>query len=212
MKALGVPILKKMKELVDFQYQSPKGVLGLYFGEKMVLQHRPETIWTLNLLKLDKKEKVLELGCGAGFAMKLLLKQPNVQQVVGLDLSKSILRSAKVRNIRAISKGKAELVLGNVSNIPLANALFTRVFSIHSIYFWDITPETVSEIYRVLKPKGSVTITLCNGKDGETWNGIQRMLEQQLLPIMTQIGFKNVKILKGPNSRHFHTIAVIGEK
>jgi len=135
MKGGIILLLKKMKELVDFQYQSPKGVLGLYFGEKMVLQHRPETIWTLNLLKLNKEEKILELGCGAGFAMKLLLKQPNVQQVVGLDLSKSILRSAKVRNIRAISKGKAELVLGNVSNIPLDNALFTKVFSIHSIYF-----------------------------------------------------------------------------
>ncbi len=204
--------LKRMKVLIDFQYQSPKGVLGLFFGEKMVSQHRPETLWTINLLELNKEESILELGCGAGFAMKLLLAKPNVQQVVGLDLSKSILHSAKIRNRHNISKGKAKLVLGNVSKIPLDNDLFTKVFSIHSIYFWDITPETVSEIYRVIKPKGSVTITLCNGKNGETWSGVQKMLDQQLLPLMIQSGFKNVKILKGPYSRQFHTIAVIGEK
>ncbi len=201
-----------MKEFVDVQYQSPKGILGFYFGEKMVLQHRSETKWTINLLNLKKEERVLEIGCGAGYAMKNLLTQPNVQYVAGLDISKSILRTAKIRNRRAISKGNAELIQGNVNDIPFDNNLFTKVFSIHSIYFWDITPETVSEIYRILKTNGTVTITLCNGKNGETWTGVQNMLEEQLIPLMIQTGFKDVKIVEGPNSRKFHTIAVMGEK
>ncbi|WP_394188898.1 class I SAM-dependent methyltransferase [Paenisporosarcina quisquiliarum] len=120
-----------MQKRIDLQYQSPKGMLGLYFGEKMVLQHRPETIWTIDFLDLKKDEMILELGCGAGYAMKLLLINPTVKQVVGLDLSKSILRSAKIRNIRNISKGIAKFVQGNVSNIPLENERFTKVFSIH---------------------------------------------------------------------------------
>lgn len=204
--------LKRMQKFIDLQYQSPKGMLGLYFGEKMVLQHRPETIWTIDLLDLKKDEMILELGCGAGYAMKLLLINPTVKQVVGLDLSKSILRSAKIRNRRNISKGIAKFVQGNVSNIPLENDMFTKVFSIHTVYFWNKIPETISEIYRVLKPKGLVTITLCNGKDGQTWSGIQNILEKQLIPLMIQNGFKNVKISNGPNSRQFHTVAVIGEK
>ncbi len=123
--------LQRMQKRIDLQYQSPKGMLGLYFGEKMVLQHRPETIWTIDFLDLKKDEMILELGCGAGYAMKLLLINPTVKQVVGLDLSKSILRSAKIRNIRNISKGIAKFVQGNVSNIPLENERFTKVFSIH---------------------------------------------------------------------------------
>ncbi|MDN4525116.1 class I SAM-dependent methyltransferase [Fictibacillus fluitans] len=201
-----------MKEFIDLQYQSPKGLVGFYFGEKMVLQHQPETIWTIDLLKLRKEERVLEIGCGAGYAMKTILTQPAVKLVVGLDLSKSMLRSAKLRNRSAVRKGTANLLLGNVSNIPLGNDSFTKVFSIHSIYFWDINPQTISEIYRVLKPNGTVTITLCNGKNGETWTGVQNMIEGQLIPSMIQLGFNEVKIVKGPDSRGFHTIAVLGEK
>jgi len=204
--------LRRMQEFIDLQYQYPKGLLGLYFGERMVLQHQPETIWTIGLLELKKDEMILELGCGAGYAMKLLLKYPNVKQVVGLDLSKSILRLAKIRNRSNLSKGTAKFVQGNVCNIPLENERFTKVFSIHTVYFWNKIPETISEIYRVLKPKGLVTITLCNGKDGQTWSGIQNILEKQLIPLMIQNGFKNVKISNGPNSRQFQTIAVIGEK
>ncbi|WRP07472.1 class I SAM-dependent methyltransferase [Rossellomorea aquimaris] len=205
-------ILRKLKECADQQYQLPKGILGQYFGEKMALQHRTETLWTLNLLNLTEEERVLEIGCGAGYAIKQLLKRPNVEYVAGLDLSESILRSAKTRNRWAINEGRAGFIQGNVCKIPLDNDMFTKIYSIHSIYFWDLTIETISEIHRVLKNNGSVTITLCNGKNGESWSGVNHMLETQLLPLMKKAGFKKVKLVKGPDSRQFQTVAVIGEK
>ncbi|RBP00820.1 class I SAM-dependent methyltransferase [Rossellomorea aquimaris] len=205
-------IRSKLKEYADQQYQLPKGILGRYFGEKMVLQHRTETRWTLNLLNVTKEERVLEIGCGAGYAIKQLLKSPDVEYAAGLDLSDSILRSAKSRNRRAIKEGRAAFIQGNVCKIPLDNDMFTKIYSIHSIYFWDVTIETISEIHRVLKNNGSVTITLCTGKNGETWSGVHHMLNTQLLPLMKKAGFKNVKLVKGPDSRQFQTVAVIGDK
>jgi len=205
-------IRSKLKEYADQQYQLPKGMLGRYFGEKMVLQHRTETRWTLNLLNVTKEERVLEIGCGAGYAIKQLLKLPDVEYAAGLDLSDSILRSAKSRNRRAIKEGRAAFIQGNVCKIPLDNDMFTKIYSIHSIYFWDLTFETISEIHRVLKNNGSVTITLCTGKNGETWSGVHHMLNTQLLPLMKKVGFNNVKLVKGPDSRQFQTVAVIGEK
>ena len=68
---------------------------------------------------------------------------------------------------------------------------FTKVFSIHSVYFWDNLPKTISEIYRVLKPEGTIILTLCAGKKGETWTDINNMLEQQVIPILGQNGFKS---------------------
>ncbi|MFC0190004.1 class I SAM-dependent methyltransferase [Fictibacillus aquaticus] len=205
-------LLKPLKKWVDLQYQSPSGILGLYFGEKMVLQHQPETLWTIELLKLRHEERVLEIGCGAGYAIKKVLLHPHVQFVAGLDISTSVLRSAKLRNRQSLRKGTAEVLLGNVSDIPLDNESFTKVFSIHSLYFWDVSSQTVSELYRVLKPNGTVTLTICNGKDGETWTGVQSMVEELLIPLMIQTGFKDVKIVKGPSSRGYHTIAVGGGK
>jgi len=34
------------------------------------------------------------------------------------------------------------------------------------------------------------------------------MIEQQVVPSMNQIGFKNIEILRGPNSREFYTVSV----
>ncbi|MGM0751695.1 MAG: class I SAM-dependent methyltransferase [Bacillota bacterium] len=205
-------IVRKLMEYADHQYRLPKGILGQYFGEKMAIQHRTETQWTLDLLKITKEERVLELGCGAGYAIKQLLKLADVEFVAGLDLSESILRSARIRNRLAINEGRAAFIQGNVCKIPLGSDMFTKVYSIHSIYFWDLTFETISEIHRVLKNNGSITITLCNGKNGKTWSGVNQMVDHQLLPLMKKAGFKNITLVNGPDSRKYQTVAVIAEK
>jgi ubiquinone/menaquinone biosynthesis C-methylase UbiE len=207
-----IDLIKQIKEFIDSQYSQPRGLWGMYFGEKMVKQHQPETLWTIKLLKIQQDEKILELGCGAGYAMKLLLKQSVVRQVVGLDISQTMLRSAAIRNRNEVNSGRASLVLGKVNQLAFKDESFTKVFSIQSVYFWDKLHETISEIYRVLKPEGTVIITLSDGKDGETWNDIRTMLEQQLIPAMQQNGFKNIELVRGPNSRQYDTISVKGDK
>jgi ubiquinone/menaquinone biosynthesis C-methylase UbiE len=204
--------LKHFTEYINRQYQNPKGLLGLIIGEKMVIQHQPETLWTIEQMKLKKDEIILELGCGAGYAMKKLLDYPSIYQVIGLDISRSILHSARIRNRREINKGRAKLVQSDVSSLPFQNEFFTKIYSIQSVYFWDNFPSTIAEIYRVLKPKGRIFITLSNGENEKSWEEVEVLLESQLLPIMKKEGFNNVNLLKGPNSRQYHTVTVLGEK
>lgn len=205
-------LVKKLKEFIDSQYSRPSGLIGMYYGEKMVRQHQPETLWTIKLLRLMKDENILELGCGAGFAMKLLLGEPAISQVVGLDISQSILKSAGFRNRNDINKGRARFVQGNVNQLPFPDEYFTKVFSIQSVYFWDNLSQSISEIYRVLKPEGSVVITLSDGKGGKVWDGIKNMIENQIVPIMKQCGFENIELLRGPDSREYNTISIKGDK
>ncbi|MYL63492.1 methyltransferase domain-containing protein [Bacillus hwajinpoensis] len=205
-------LLKQLSSIIDHQYQQPKGVLGRYIGEKMIRQHKPETHWTIELLNLQENEEILEIGCGAGYAMKLLSNQPFVHKVMGLDLSKTLLHSSSIRNFMAIRKGRAQVVLGNVHKLPFKDKQFSKVFSIHSVYFWGNLPEAMAEIYRVLKPNGSVSITLCEGKNGESWDTVKNMIENELIPHMKQTEFINVRLLKGPDSRGYHTVAITGER
>ncbi|MEM5017654.1 class I SAM-dependent methyltransferase [Metabacillus indicus] len=205
-------MIKIIKELIDQQYGKPHGILGTYIGEKMVRQHKPETLWTIKLLNIEHDERVLELGCGAGYAMKLILNKTSAEEVVGVDISPTIIRSAAIRNKNSLYAKKAQLIQANVNMLPLEDESFHRVFSIHTIYFWDDLSETLSEIFRVLKPGGSFVITLCDGKNDEVWEGIRSMMEERLIPVAKEIGFFNVRLLKGPNSREFHTIAVLGHK
>ena len=205
-------LIDRVKGFIDNQYRKPKGLIGTYIGEKMVRQHKPETLWTIDLLNIQQSESVLELGCGAGYAMKLILKQNIVGKVVGLDLSPTVIRSAMIRNKKALNNEKAELIQANVKSLPFEDAQFDKVFSIHTIYFWDDISATVSEIFRVLKPGGVFILTFCDGENGEIWDEISRLIDEQLIPIMKNKGFFDVALVKGPNSRQFHTVAVSGKK
>jgi ubiquinone/menaquinone biosynthesis C-methylase UbiE len=205
-------LVKRIKNYIENQYGMPTGFIGSYIGEKMVRQHKPETVWTIQLLDLKQNEFILELGCGAGFAMKLLLDRSEVIKIIGIDLSETVLKSASIRNRSSLKSGRANLVHANVNKLPFPDNHFTKLYSIHSIYFWDNIPESVAEISRVLKTDGKVVLTLCDGKDGVVWTSIRNMIQQQLIPEFTKAGFKNIGEIKGPDSRDYHTVAVIAEK
>lgn len=203
--------LKRMASMIENQYQHPKGLLGWYIGEKMIRQHKPETIWSISLLNLQEDEDILEIGCGAGYAMKRLLNEPSVHKVIGLDVSKALLHSSAIRNKKAIKKGRAQVVHGNVHQLPFNDKQFSKVLSVHSVYFWENLPQAMSEIARVLKPNGAVSLTLCDGKNGESWDTVKNMIENELIPLMKQVEFTNIRLVKGPDSRGYHTVSITGD-
>lgn len=204
--------IKKTREFIDHQYKTPKGIIGAFIGEKMVRQHKTETNWSLELMNIQQGDKILELGCGAGYAMKLILETGLVEEIVGLDISPTIIRSARIRNKKAINEKRAELVQANLNKLPFHNENFNTVFSIQTIYFWTDIAATLSEILRVLKPKGFVILTFSDGKEDETWEGIKGIAENQIIPDMKNAGFSEVSFVRGPDSRGYHTVAVKGTK
>lgn len=66
-----------------------------------------------------------------------------------MDLSPTVIRSAMNRNKKALNDAKAKLVQANVKSLPFEDEQFDKVFSIHTIYFWDDLSATISEIFRV---------------------------------------------------------------
>jgi ubiquinone/menaquinone biosynthesis C-methylase UbiE len=205
-------VFKIAKEYIDRQYKTPKGILGAFIGEKMVRQHKTETNWSLELMDIHQGDRILELGCGAGYAIKLILEKNLAEEIVGLDISPTIIRSARMRNKKAMIEEKVKLVQANLNTLPFHDKSFNTVFSIQTIYFWTDVASTLSEIFRVLKPEGIVILTFSDGKEKETWEGIKDMTENQVIPYMKEAGFKNVSIVRGPDSRGYHTVVVKGTK
>lgn len=203
---------KTTREYIDSHYKTPKGIIGTYIGEKMVRQHKTETNWSLELLNIQHGDRILELGCGAGYAIKLILEKNLAEEIVGLDISPTILRSARIRNKKAINEKRVKLVQANLNKLPFHNENFNTVFSIQTIYFWTDIATTLSEIFRVLKPKGVVILTFSDGKEDETWEGIRGITENQVIPSMKNAGFRDVSFVRGPDSRGYHTVTVRGTK
>lgn len=208
----GLKLFAQINERINRNYGNPKAIVGWYIAEKMVRQHQSETRWTIELLKHSPDAKVLELGCGSGFACKLLLNQSKFTEYVGIDISPTSILTATLRNKKAIQRGVVQFIQCNVKELPFDDECFNEVFSIQSIYFWDNIPKVISEIHRVLKKGGHLVVTLSNGKDGEGWETVEDLLDKQVLPSMKQYGFSEIQKLIGPDSRGYHTLTVVGIK
>lgn len=210
-------VKQQLESMWDRQHRCPDGIVGWLVGEQMVRQHRPETNWTVDFLDIQPADTMLEVGFGAGQGIKLAAAKACAGHVIGIDLSQDMVRLARRRNAQGVRAGRVVLSQGTVTALPFADQQFDKIMTIHTVYFWSESPQAFSELYRVLKPGGKIVITLCTGKineqgELEIWPPFQSMLEERVMPGMQRMGFKAVRLERGPNSRQYTNVAVIGEK
>jgi len=88
-------------------------------------------------------KRVLDIGCGPGIAASLF---PTNTQVIGLDFSISMLRSARDR--------VQQLIRGSAFNLPFRNGVFgvATCFFVASDY--SVKEDVFSEAYRILEKSG----------------------------------------------------------
>ncbi len=211
---LDVPCMDlkhRVDSLVGRQQQCPAGIVGRIIGERMVRQHVPETLWTVSLLDLVAADRVLEIGCGAGRAVELVAAHVPEGHVTGIDLSRTMVRAASRRNARALRAGRVAVREGDVARLPFADQTFDKILSIHTLYFWQDPTRAMAEIGRVLRPGGLLALTLSPGKVGAADDaGYRAMVEERVIPSMERLRFTTVRIERGPDSRQYKTVAVIG--
>ncbi len=209
-----IQINRALEAVVNKHYVHPRGVMGLLVGELMVRQHERETAWTVSIADVQPADRVLEIGCGAGKAIGLFAEKATHGFVYGIDLSTTMVKRARERNAQVIRSGRVTLQQGEAAQLPFEEHSFDKVVSIHTFYWWAEEPRVVlTEIFRVLKPGGTLIFTFSNGKIGEERDYYdQTFIEEQLFPLMKSIGFTAVSSRTGPISRQFKHIAVVGMK
>ena len=97
--------------------------------------------------------RVLDVGCGRGVGVQILLEQFCAGQVYGLDLDPQQVRRAQQR-FAGKSEGRIVLAVGSVDKLPFPSEYFDAVFDfgmLHHVVDWQAG---VAEIQRVLKPSG----------------------------------------------------------
>ena len=136
-------------------------------GEKMERHHLDITEKTIRLMDLRPGERVLDLGCGAGWATRLLARlvsdgPEGFGQVVGLDVSDEMIRRA-----RAASKDFENIlyVWGSANQIPWEENFFDKVLSVESFYYYPDQDRALAELFRVMAPHGKFFILINLYKD-----------------------------------------------
>jgi ubiquinone/menaquinone biosynthesis C-methylase UbiE len=131
-------------------HPSSKGLLNWYtdFVQKNALK---KTFRSLS------GKTVLDIGCGVGRWTTILSKTSS--NIVGIDLSKQMLKNAKLRNTR--EKAHAQFVLASATQLPFADHTFDSILSVTVLQ--HITKEAlfrsaVVEILRTIKSGGKAVL------------------------------------------------------
>ena len=136
-------------------------------GEKMERHHLDITEKTMRLMDLRPGERVLDLGCGSGWATRLLARMvgegpEGFGQVVGVDVSDEMIRQA-----RETSKDFENIlyVWGSAKQIPWEENYFDKVLSVESFYYYADQERALTELFRVMAPRGRLFILINLYKD-----------------------------------------------
>ena len=208
-----------LKTLWDRQHVHPDGIVGHVVGERMVRQHHIETAWTLQLLDIQPRDRVLEIGFGAGKALANAAGKATHGLVAGVDVSGTMLAHAGRRNRAALRSGRMTLLQGNVDHLPCGKEQFDKVLSIHTFYFWSDPIAIAAQLLRILKPHGMFVATMATGiitssgeVDYQAFGSLQHDLKHQIIVAMQELGYSDARLERGPNNRHYNNVALIGVK
>lgn len=142
------------------QLSKPNGFWGLILGRLMNKNNHPMYVDAYRLLTFEKGDQVLEIGFGNGVFINEIVDLLGPGTYSGIDISDTMIKAAKSRNKRLINNGKVKLVKADIRQIPFADHIFDKAFTVNTIYFWKNPEQVMQEIKRVLKPGGIFVVAL----------------------------------------------------
>jgi len=177
-------------------------------GEEMEQHHSSITQQTLELMKLKPGQRVLDLGCGAGWASRLLAQRvgggEHPGQVVSLDVSDEMIRRARAASTQL---DNLLFVVGSAQQIPWQEDYFDKVLSVESFYYYGDQGGALDELRRVMAPGGELYILINLYKDnhyslrwvGELQVPVQVKSEQEYIEMLKAHGYEGVRAERIPD-------------
>ena len=167
-------------------------------GESMERGHRPVGEQAIALMNLPVNASVLDLGCGSGWASRLMAQTAKEGRVVGIDISDEMVRVARESSLQFPN---IEFQVASAEKLPFADGEFSHAFSMESLYYYVDIPQALREIARVLNTGGhfSCVVDLYEeSKPSHQWIEqlkvpVQLLSTAQYRSLFKEAGFVNVE-------------------
>ena len=111
------------------------------------------------LARMDPKpgDMVLDLGCGSGWATRLLAQARPGISAVGIDVAPAMIAQAEREHRLTI---RARYEVAPFESLPFPERKFDRAFSMEALYYAVDLPKALAELARVLKPGAKADIVV----------------------------------------------------
>ncbi|XP_025099621.1 uncharacterized protein LOC112567216 isoform X2 [Pomacea canaliculata] len=153
----------RLRNSLAQQFKRPhKGLLGWCVLQWFKYKNEMLNKCGPRLCNIKPDHKVLEIGFGPGLGIEHALEyvKDGPGKIYGVEVSTYMLDAASRRLKNPISNDKVHLSLASVIDLPFDTDTFDRVFHCNSYYFWPSLPQSVSELYRVMKPGACMVAVL----------------------------------------------------
>ena len=113
----------------------------------------------VDALELKPGATAADFGFGGGLGLPLLVERVGPHgDVLGIDISRSIVRRASGQFDRKIAAGRMQLQLGSLTNLPLGDGSVQGAITVNTIYFIAELDRVFSELARVITSAGRVVV------------------------------------------------------
>lgn len=244
--------LLRLEDVVDARYKK-KETVGMQMSDKRLFETRtPETDDGIQdevtVIEYDKMQRslrdqghlpvdelvkftnngdyALEIGPGPGYLGLEWLCKIKDTRLIGLEISQAMIHIAE-KNARDYQMSeRVSYKKGNALDIPFQSDTFDLAFSNGSLHEWEDAGQVFTEIFRVLKKGGRVSVSdlrrdlsqdifefmkdCCESKkiqEGFVTSVMASYLKDELEEILGGIGFTKVQVITHP-----YGLVVIGEK
>ena len=205
-----------VRKYISNQFGKPSGLLGRMIKKRMSERTTIDAEWTVSLLNIQPKSRILEIGFGGGVSTQLASKYAPRGFVAGIDHSITMVQVARKRNADAIKTGHMELNQGDAASVPYPDESFDIVFSLHSIYFWNNPVECLGGFRRVLKPGGLLAITI---QPKNKWQkeridspAMTLFFGNQIGEMFSSAGFQNIRTESYTENGEINLECILGNK
>ena len=115
---------------------------------------------------------LLDVGFGGGLLLELAHRR-GVRVLAGVDPSEASVAWMQERRER-LSGAELRLAIGVVETLPFPDASFDFVASTNTVYFWPDLTRAFSELHRVLRPGGLLSVGFSGPEKLRGFGGITR--------------------------------------
>ena len=144
----------------------------------------------VKILKYKNPSTILDVATGTG-DLAIAMVKTNAQKIIGLDISKGMLdvgiEKIKDRNLN----NTIEMVIGDSENLKYENDFFDAVTVSFGVRNFESLDSGLNEIFRVLKPNGSLVILETSNPTKFPFKQFYRFYSKFILPSIGKIFSKD---------------------